>query len=121
MFCNHCGQGNLDGSSFCPKCGEKLGSGAAKGLDSAKVYTIDIFRESQTFLLNSPINISIDGRKSCSIANGERLELQLSEGQHELVFSQSMRKKSLTVDLQEDICINLKWNRIWGSIEATIS
>ena len=38
-----------------------------------------------------------------------------------MVFSQSMRKKSLTVDLQEDICINLKWNRIWGSIEATIS
>lgn len=76
------------------------------------------------FLLNPPINLSIVGgstAKKASIANGETLKLELPPAIYEFTFSQSMRKRTLTVDLQDDIHIDVKWNRITGAIEATIN
>ena len=76
------------------------------------------------FLVNPPINLSIVGdstAKKISIANGETVKLHLSPTTYEFTFSQSMRKRTLVVDLQSDIHIDVKWNRITGAIEASIN
>lgn len=123
MFCNYCGANNPDNSNFCSHCGKRLSTQAPEITVSteASMHTVEIFRESQMFLINPPINISIDGKKNLSIANGETLNLQLEEGQHEFVFSLSFRKRTVSIGLVKDVHINLKWNRTTGALEASVS
>lgn len=123
MFCNYCGTKNPDDGRFCSQCGKPLASvdSQCSHPSSNPMHTIEIFRESQTFLINPPINISVDGKKHLSISNGETIKIELIEGNHELIFSQSMRKRSININLDCDTFIKLKWNRITGSIEADIS
>lgn len=88
------------------------------------MYTVEIFRESQMFLLNPPINLSISGiseTKKLSISNGETIIIQLLAGTYEFTFSQSMRKRILTIDLHDDIHIDVKWNRVTGSLIAEVN
>ena len=76
------------------------------------------------FLINPPINLSIVGdstTKKISIANGETVRLELFPTTYEFTFSQSMRKRTLVVDLQKDIHIDVRWNRITGAIEANVN
>lgn len=125
MFCNYCGYKNPDDSYFCSKCGKKLISKSTELQfdDNIKIHTVEIFRESQMFLINPPINISIEGvngKKYLSIENGKTINLQLVEGKYEFIFFQSIRKRTLSINLNQNIHINLRWNRITGSIEANI-
>lgn len=125
LFCNHCGSKNPDGSNFCSNCGKALVSSfSEQNEDTVRLHTVEIFRESQLFLLNPPINLSIVGSsttKKISIANGETAKLELPPAMYEFTFSQSMRKRTLSIDLQSDIHIDVKWNRITGAIEANIN
>ena len=76
------------------------------------------------FVLNPPVNLSISGSsgtKKLAIANGETVTVQLLAGTYEFTFSQSMRKRTLAVDLQNDIHIDVKWNRLTGALMAEIS
>ena len=122
MFCNNCGSPNPDGSKFCSNCGSALAPQQQRENEgSLQMCTIEIFRESQMFLINPPINLSVTGpatTKRLSIANGETIALQLPPGTYELKFSQSMRKRILNIDLWDDIHIDVKWNRITGAIQA---
>lgn len=123
MFCNYCGTKNPDDGSFCSKCGKSLVGRITEvsSNNSTPMHTVEIFRESQMFVINPPINISINGKKNLSIANGENVTLQLDDGHYEFVFSQSFRKKALSINLTQNIHINLKWNRITGSLEVAVS
>lgn len=125
MFCNNCGSQNPDGSKFCSNCGKTLLQQSAGANENAsQMYTVEIFRESQMFLLNPPINLSISGiseTKKLSIPNGETIIIQLLAGTYEFTFSQSMRKRILTIDLHDDIHIDVKWNRVTGSLIAEVN
>lgn len=125
MFCNNCGSQNPDGSKFCSNCGKTLLQQSAGANENApQMYTVEIFRESQMFLLNPPINLSISGiseTKKLSISNGETIIIQLLAGTYEFTFSQSMRKRILTIDLHDDIHIDVKWNRVTGSLIAEVN
>lgn len=125
VFCNNCGSKNPDGSNFCSSCGQALTPPSSeRSKDSPQLYTVEIFRQSQIFLLNPPINLYITGdslAKKLSIADGETVKIELPPDAYEFTFSQSMRKRTLTVDLQDDMHIDVKWNRITGAIEATIN
>lgn len=120
MFCNHCGQKNPDDGNFCSKCGKPLNCSEAQNIKSSNTYTVTVFRESQTYLINPPINVIIDDIESYSVNNGGTLKVQLAEGKHNILFFQSLRKRNVSVDLTNDISITLKWNRITGSIEAVV-
>lgn len=121
MFCNFCGTQNPDNSNFCSQCGKQFSSLVAQSNTPQPKYAVEIFRESQAFLLNPPINITIDGKTNRSISNGETLTINLNSGLHQLTFSQSIRKKNIEIDLNKNIYIALKWNRLTGSIDTTIS
>lgn len=120
MFCNFCGTENPDNSNFCLQCGKRISATSDKSEADTQKYNVEIFRESQMFLLNPPVNIAVDGVQNRSIANGETITLQLDSGEHTLLFSQSIRKKSVSIKLVKDIRIVVKWNRLIGKLEAKI-
>ncbi|MFB0921617.1 MAG: zinc ribbon domain-containing protein [Oscillospiraceae bacterium] len=120
MFCNYCGQKNPDGAKFCSNCGKPLNCTEAPTSSESMTFTVTIFRESQTYLINPPINLTVDDTENYSIPNGGSLKLDLSEGEHELLFFQSLRKRSVSLDVSGNISITVKWNRITGSIEAQV-
>lgn len=124
MFCNNCGVQNPDGSNYCSNCGKKLFSKNESAQPANTLqYTVEIFRESQLFPINPPINLFIKGQtseKKLSIANGENVCIQLCCGEYEFVFSQSVRKRVVNVNLDHDIHIDVKWNRLTGAIETTV-
>ena len=117
MFCKYCGAYVDSDAIFCSKCGKHVSDGFSA---TPKGFTLSIFRESQTFLLNPPIDILIDGEKRLSISNGGSVELDLPTGAHTIEFSQSMRRRSVLIDLFRDMQIIVKWNRITGGIEASV-
>ena len=122
MFCNKCGTQNPDGSNFCSSCGIAFPSYQQSPID-APLYTIEIFRESQIFLVNPPINLTIlwdGGEKKLSIANGQSIQLQFPEIFYTLTFSQSFRKCTVDVYLNRNVHIDLRWNRASGAIEAVL-
>ena len=120
MFCNSCGHKNPDNSNFCSKCGQPLNCAEDQATPGNQMYTVTIFRESQTYVINPPININIDDSEHYSVENGGNLKVDLAEGKHNILFYQSLRKKNVTLDLQSDTSITLKWNRITGAIEAAV-
>jgi hypothetical protein len=119
-----CGFQLPDGSAFCSKCGAPTG-GQAPGFQAAggavpKTHRVTIFRESQMFLINPPVNVSINGVKSMSVENGQRLELNLPEGQYRFDFTLHVRSRAVDVFVNRDILITLKWDRITGALKATV-
>lgn len=123
MFCNYCGTSNPDDSNFCSKCGKALNKQCSTGSPATteEIYTVEIFRVSQMYLLNPGINISVDGDERLSIDNGKSVKLRLPRGKHIIIFSALSRKKEIEINLDRDTLITLKWNRLTGAIEAVQS
>lgn len=119
MFCNNCGKENPKDSKFCSNCGKNIISDI--DIDNSKMHTIEIFRESQLFLINPAVNVAVNGVNKLSIANGENVKLKLEEGKYEITFTMSLRKKVVQIDLKKDIHIDLKWNRFTGSMVVNVS
>lgn len=117
MFCGQCGYENNNDSKFCSKCGKPIGQSPQDDTN----YNVNIFRESQLYLVNPPMNVVIDGKQRMAIENGGTINIKLSEGKHTIMFSQALRKRSIDVDLNNDISIIVKFNRLTGSIETILS
>lgn len=123
MFCNFCGAQNPDGSNFCSKCGKVLNTKINFTSDEPTKYNLSIFRVSQTYVINPPINISIthnNHTEELSIANGQNISLSLEKGDYDFLFYQSFRKKAIHVYMDRDHSITVKWNRITGAIELSL-
>ena len=121
MFCNYCGHKNPDDGNFCSKCGKALcDAGPEAQIAQKELYAVTVFRESQAYLINPPINIMVDGKEPFSVSNGGTLKIQLPAGEHRFLFSQTMRKREVTVSLPGDKLIRLRWNRLTGAIETDI-
>ncbi len=122
MFCRFCGTELSENSLFCNKCGMKTNENSNRNIPTRekRKHKVTIFRESQMFLLNPPVNISINNVKNLSINNGGTVELDLDEGNYSFEFSCSLRKRKVDVFLEKDILITLKWNRITGSLNADV-
>ena len=119
MFCNYCGAQVPDDSIFCNKCGKRLVL-ESHIKSKTNMHTVKITRESQAFLVNPSVNISINGKEYLSIEDGKTIDLQLEEGKYEFIFYQSIKKKDkvISISLDEDIHIYVRWNRLWERIEA---
>ena len=123
MFCSFCGSKNPDEGKYCFSCGKPLVTGASTEQNQIGINThkLTIFRVSQMFLMNPPINIQINGKLSQTIANGETLYLKLEEGLYNIEFSQSFRKRAVEINFTSDMQITVKWNRMTGAINTTIN
>lgn len=125
MYCNKCGAQNPDNSNFCSACGARINTQQANTQKvSEELYTLEIFRESQMFLVNPPINISIESAfdtKTLSINNGQNIRFSMPPGAYKVTFFQGFRKHVISINLNKNIHIKLKWNRLTGAIESNIT
>jgi len=117
----HCGAKIPDDSVFCSKCGKSISGNENEVVTCESKYKVTLYRESQMYLLNPPINISVDGVMNSSIENGGTRLIELNEGSHTFEFSASMRKTKIDANLNSDMQITLSWNRLTGAIVARLS
>lgn len=120
MFCSNCGSQLSDESLFCSKCGKPTKNNIHT-LESSTKHKVTIFRESQIYLVNPPVNISINNKMDRSIENGGSVELELEEGRYKFEFSMSFRKKTIDVNVNKDIQLTVKWNRFTGALVVDVS
>lgn len=122
MYCNYCGKENPEGSKFCCECGKPVlaNNSAVQTITKNKTHKLTIFRESQMFVsfMNPAVNITINKNKKLSIDNGQTIELELEEGNYEINFELSVRKRTVNIDLNKDMNVKLKWNRFTGALVA---
>lgn len=119
MFCIKCGNELPDGSAFCNACGTKMYDGTEKPAESNK-FKVVLFRVSQFFVFNPAINVVLDGVENFSLADGQRIEMLLERGKHNIRLSASFRKRNIDFDVNSDMNITVSWNRVTGAIVADV-
>ena len=92
--------------------------GFAQSLDRVNV-TIE--RRKQWFIINPPIKVIIDDDMSYILRASSSVVVPMAPGMHKFHFIGSLRSKELETDVQNDSNIVLKWNRVWGTLEASLS
>lgn len=122
MFCTKCGYEILGNVMFCPKCGQEISQLDSNTMEEAmaRTYTLSIKRAEQWYLVNPPVKIVLDGETEYKIDSGEILNIPVSSGSHNIVFSSSIRKKIVDINVVGNVNLNLKWNRITGNLEVDI-
>lgn len=117
MFCPKCGSQLVPGARFCPKCGCEPGAAAGEGeTASARTYTVSFTREKQWFAINPAVRLVVDDKDEYRIGNGETINVPMAAGEHGLVFKCGMRNKSIRLEVDRDLSLKLRWNRLTGSL-----
>jgi len=120
MFCSKCGDEINTQSKFCPKCGHPvvLSNNTSSVQNNNKILTLTINRAKQWFAVNPAIKAVVDGKDEYKIDNGSTLHIPISAGMHNIAFSCSIRNKIVNVNVTDNTTLNIKWNRITGSLEV---
>lgn len=120
MFCNKCGNQIVDGAKFCSKCGQSTNQAANNitGNNGVGTFTLTINRAKQWFAVNPAVKIIVDGGDEYKIDNGETLNIPITAGTHNIAFSCSIRNKIVNVNVSDNVTLNIKWNRVTGSLEV---
>lgn len=120
MFCSKCGNQFVTQVKFCSKCGQptNISSSEAQVQNSVRWGTLTITRAKQWFAINPAVRVILDGSAEYEIDNGSTLNIPISIGTHNIAFSCGMRNKIVNVNVVENVTLNIKWNRITGSLEV---
>lgn len=120
MFCSKCGNEIAAKAKFCSKCGQPVKPSANEAVTPGNGggFTLTINRAKQWFAVNPAIKIVIDGSAEYKIDNGETLDIPVSAGAHNIAFSCSIRNKIVNVNVTNHVTLNIKWNRLTGSLEV---
>jgi hypothetical protein len=70
----------------------------------------------QFFIVKVNIQIFVDGKLAIVLKPKETKSIELDVGEHAIMAKASIRKKQITMDLQDDRTISINWNRTWGTI-----
>ena len=117
MFCPKCGAQLVPGARFCPQCGQEAGAPEqAAETAGSQVYTVTFIREKQWFAINPAVKILVDERDEYRIDSGETIRVPMAAGVHGVTFKCGIRNKVIQLEVRSDICLNLKWNRLTGSL-----
>lgn len=118
MFCNKCGNEIVGNAKFCSKCGQAIISAANHAVNSDNIgkFTLAIIRAKQWFIVNPAVKIIVDGSTEYKIDNGSMLNIPISAGAHNIAFSCFIRNKIVNVNVAGNVTLNIKWNRITGSL-----
>lgn len=120
MFCSKCGNEIAPQSKYCSKCGQlvALASNETAASDNTVGCTLTINRAKQWFAINPAVKIVIDGNAEYKIDNGETLNIPITAGIHNIAFSCSIRSKIVNINAANNVTLNIKWNKITGSLEV---
>lgn len=116
MFCNKCGSEIVGGAKFCSKCGNAV-THVSNSVDD-RMFTLTINRAKQWFAVNPAVKIIVDGDAEYKIDNGATVNIPVTAGIHNVVFSCSIRNKIVNVSVNDNVTLNIKWNRVTGSLEV---
>jgi len=75
----------------------------------------------QTFLASAVMTVFLNGQECAWLGNGDETVLEAPTGENTLLFRSSIRKKEIRINSGNDVQITLKWNRMWGNIEALVT
>ena len=80
-------------------------------------------REKQSFLLDNPLGVFVDGVKMAHIQSNESVVAEVTAGKHSVLFQpaffRAFRKKTETkADFNQDTVINIRYNRFTGGVDA---
>lgn len=81
-------------------------------------FTLTINRAKQWFAINPAVKVVVDANTEYKIDNGATLNIPVSAGTHNIAFSCSMRNKIVNVNVADNVTLNIKWNRVTGSLEV---
>jgi Predicted membrane protein len=117
VFCPKCGAELVPGARFCSKCGQEVGL-AEPTAETAGVqtYTVTFTREKQWFAINPAVKIIVDERDEYRIDNGETIRVPMTGGVHGVTFRCGVRNKVIQLEVAGDLSLNLRWNRLTGSL-----
>lgn len=120
MFCSKCGNELQTDARFCSKCGQPVAQTSTDNVsqNNSGNYTLTINRAKQWFLVNPPVKIIIDEKAEYKIDNGETIRIPVSTGTHMVAFSCSIRNKIVNINVTNNVILNIKWNRVTGSLEV---
>lgn len=120
MFCSKCGNEIDSQSKFCSKCGQAVVSTVNETVTSSSNddFTLTINRAKQWFAINPAVKILVDKCDEYKIKNGATLNIPVSAGEHNIAFSCSIRNKIVNINVTNDVTLNIKWNRVTGSLEV---
>lgn len=74
----------------------------------------------QFFLVDALMEVTLNGQECAWLGSGDEIELDAPIGQNTILFKASIRKKEIRFSSEDDVSITLKWNRVWGNIEALL-
>lgn len=117
MFCMKCGFELLENAKFCTKCGEPTDVRQSELRNSYSMYTLKVVRAKQWFLINPSIKITVDGCDDYEVKSGESVNIPIKAGGHNIAFSSSFSNKIVDMNVTGNMVLNIKFNRITGSIE----
>ncbi|MCM1334820.1 MAG: zinc ribbon domain-containing protein [Bacteroides sp.] len=116
-FCTKCGGKLAEGAKFCSRCGQAVR--AAETPPAAdEAFTVTVVRADQWFAINPPVKIVVDRRDEYKVENGSTVRFPVSAGEHTIAFSGSIRNKVVTLRVESNVTLNIKWNRVTGSLEV---
>lgn len=77
-------------------------------------------REKQWYLVNPAMEITIDQGQPCSLENGQEIVIPITPGPHRLHFSCHVRNHDMDIFVQGNMCVQISWDRLWGSIKTEV-
>ncbi len=86
--------------------------------DADETFTLTVNRAKQWYIINPAIKITIDKGTEYKIANGQTLDIPITAGTHNIVFSSGLRKKAVDVQVSRNLSLNIGWNRLSGALEV---
>ena len=130
LKCPNCaGEIELDASNeigTCIYCGGKIllqkesNSNINKGRRAIKIRKpkrkIRFVWKSQLFVMNPDISIIIKDEIVLSISNGDIREICLYDGRYNLQFKHGNKEYETVLNVDEDVEIEMKWNRVDGEM-----
>jgi len=126
----------------CPNCGAKLPANFVKGtivceycgnvitveeqqkeIDNSNTghgkYTLTMRYDASGYVVVPDMKVTIAGN-TYDIENHGKIAIGLSEGDYEILFKSSIRKKRLNIRIDKDTALQIGWNRFWGTIKVNV-
>ncbi len=111
--CPECKKEISDKATACPNCGMPL------RLEDRGTYDVIITREKQWYLINPKMKVIVDSVHEYNLENGKSITVPLTTGTHIILFSLSIRKTQTSINVTENMSINVKCNRTTGEINVS--
>ncbi len=93
---------------------------AGWGNDAPLGPWLKLRREKQWYLVNPAIDVTIDQGQPFGLENGQEIVFPIAPGLHRLHFSCHVRSHDLDIHVQNNMCVQVSWDRLWGSLKAEV-